>query len=126
VRRWALLHLGALFCALLTASLAQATFPSDRALERATAVAQRVWEAPCGDHVRVRMAPLPGPTVGRAEWNHERTRCRVTLDAQHRWSWRALCTAMVHEFGHLAGREHSPNPRSVMYPTLTRTFWRCR
>jgi hypothetical protein len=33
--------------------------------------------------------------------------------------WRAQCT-IVHQYGHLAGRKHSSNPRSMMYPTLNR------
>ncbi len=33
--------------------------------------------------------------------------------------WKAQCV-IVHEYGHLAGRHHSSNPRSIMYKTLNR------
>ena len=31
----------------------------------------------------------------------------------------AICQAMVHEYGHLAGLGHSPDPTNVMYPMQT-------
>jgi hypothetical protein len=36
-----------------------------------------------------------------AEWPREKAQC-----------------VLVHEYGHLAGRGHSKNPRSIMYPVL--------
>jgi hypothetical protein len=39
----------------------------------------------------------------------------VDKRARSAWpKWKAQCV-LVHQYGHLAGRKHSPNPRSVMY-----------
>jgi hypothetical protein len=35
------------------------------------------------------------------------------------------CHVTVHEEGHLAGRQHSSNPRSVMYPYPARIYPPC-
>lgn len=44
-----------------------------------------------------------------------------------RYSAEALCAVVVHERGHAAGRQHSTNLRSVMYPTLGAPYPRvCR
>lgn len=80
-------------------------------LDRSIAVAEKVWHAPCGGQVTVLWAPLP-ETVGAVA---AREACTVTLTTAYRLPFAALCSVMIHEVGHLAGVQHSLNPRSVMY-----------
>jgi Matrixin len=53
--------------------------------------------------------------------------CRILLN--RRWADempRAMrCTLVFHEFGHLAGREHSDDPDSIMYASYWRPDERC-
>jgi hypothetical protein len=49
-----------------------------------------------------------------------RSGCRIRLaEGWHHRSFSARCSALVHEYGHLAGFEHSQNPASVMFESLT-------
>jgi len=51
-------------------------------------------------------------------WRNGRPECSITFNARSwRWRWRKICRVMVHEYGHLAGLDHSDDFRSVMYPT---------
>ena len=51
--------------------------------------------------------------------------CLVEVDAR-RWKFWQLCSVFVHEYGHIAGLPHSPDPLSVMYPRLVRNADVCR
>lgn len=52
--------------------------------------------------------------------------CRIRLaDGWHRESFTVRCSALVHEYGHLAGHRHSDNPASVMFESLV-VFFPCR
>lgn len=65
--------------------------------------------------VRIQYRHLPGDTIGMA-----RPPLKIQIDKRSRRAWpreKAQCV-LVHEFGHLTGRAHSPNPRSIMYPIL--------
>jgi len=66
-------------------------------------------------------------TVARATWRippgsgnaRDWFDCAITFNPQFRHhynTWPEFCSVMLHEYGHLVGREHSSNPRSVMYP----------
>jgi hypothetical protein len=45
--------------------------------------------------------------------------CRIRLaEGWHDHSFSERCSALVHEYGHLAGFPHSDNPASVMFESL--------
>lgn len=88
-------------------------------INRATAIAQAVWNSPCKGNVTLRWAPLA--SVHAAEATRES--CLIVFDNTTRVTWRAFCMRMLHEYGHLAGYRdptnasdplHSANPDSIM------------
>lgn len=114
----ALLVVG-LFLALATP--AGAAHWSVKDTDTAIAVADAHWPGSrCQGIERIDwVTTIPGPdVVGYAE----PATCQVEIN------WQAilttaptpdyLCTIIEHEFGHLAGYEHSTNPLDVMYPTV--------
>jgi hypothetical protein len=89
---------------------AEAHFGKGRELARQIAAEKfpGACDAPIGGHV---------PMSGLA-W--ATPRCRIVLaDGWHRHGFPARCSALVHEYGHLAGFSHSENPASVMFAELT-------
>lgn len=70
--------------------------------------------------VRIQYRYLPGDNIGLA-----RPPDRIVIDKRRARAWpkeKAQCV-LVHEYGHLAGRAHSTQPRSIMYPILR--YWPC-
>jgi hypothetical protein len=66
--------------------------------------------------VSVDLAALPSLELGVADLGT----CAIHLDLSSRTApVYVTCHTMVHEYGHLAGLEHSPDPTSVMYGILT-------
>lgn len=115
---------GALCCYLaIAAAPAQAGWKMDRA----TAIANTVWNTPCDGHVdrlwfNFYEPPDPSPPGALASTQVEI--CRVQFNSGERWPWEKLCTVVIHEWGHLAWFRdpsnpadpiHSSNPDSVMY-----------
>lgn len=99
-------------------------------VERAKVVADKAWGHPCAtvrvewEHFRDDARLLDPYAWGAAltlylpEWRTA-SNCFVLLNlhyAPRRWRWSRLCTVMVHEYGHLAGHDHSKDPFNVMYP----------
>jgi hypothetical protein len=97
---------------------------------RARRVAVRVWGPVCGGRVRIGFGTLQQPgQAAEARYAYAPTRslderrytdCRVVIARGRRWPPEVLCGLVVHEYGHLAGRGHSRDPRKVMYPRLSR------
>jgi hypothetical protein len=87
--------------------------------ERATAIAQIVWDHPCDDQVELRWQPIDGI---HAAWFSGP--CQITFATEFRQDWPGFCTTMIHEYGHVAGVWHNSNPRSVMYERPLPN-WRC-
>jgi hypothetical protein len=101
------------------------TAPAAQGAERGLVVAHHVFgPVPCGTPV-VLKAPFTDPSVLAGS---DPTACRILLN--RRWAPQMppsmRCTLVLHEYGHLAGREHSDDPDSVMYADYVRADDRCR
>jgi hypothetical protein len=83
----------AIAVALFVAAPAHAGWRVDRSL----AIAEAVWKPACGK-------------LSLAYGN-----CTIWIDASKSFEFEALCSAVLHEAGHVTGAEHSSNPGSVMY-----------
>lgn len=88
----------------------------------AIAVAVALW-GPAPGPVAYHVAQL-GEPWGMAI-QHEAGWWEVQVKAR-RWSWRDLCTVVVHETGHVHGLGHSRDPMNVMYPRVVREADACR
>jgi hypothetical protein len=95
------------------------------ALQAARAVAVDHWGmTPCAGEVDISWGTLPADENATSTWTNQfqdygdpkdNTVCSVTLNAGQDWDWPKLCTVFAHEFGHLAGNMHSPDPNDVMF-----------
>lgn len=105
--RWTVV---AALLAALTPAAASAWRPSARShrLASAVAVANAYWGTPC-PVATWREIPFG---VGGMAWP---ATCEWGLATDWIvWQWPILCAVVVHEFGHLAGRDHNDDPASVM------------
>lgn len=94
-------------------------------IDRATAIAAKVWQNPCPAGTAVQWSPLPDDIGSWSSVNASQVAAWVTTgegcvvhmraDQPNDWPW--FCTIMIHEVGHLAGQHHVDNPNSVMSPT---------
>lgn len=120
---------------LLVLALAPAVAEAGWKIDRAKEIAAIVWNDPCPatvaweePSVAFARHPLPKMHLARA-WSYPE-QCRVALNADWErrfgYSWKDVCRSLIHEFGHLAGVEHSTNPRSVMSEYGLGTDPRCR
>ena len=95
-------------------------------LAQSLAIAALLWGQPaCGTPTVVYNPGQPPSALGYAD----RRSCTIDLPSSRPGSYdtpASVCTTIVHEWGHLDGREHSTNPRSVMYPEQLQPYWRCR
>ena len=72
----------------------------------------------CGGQVDASFKRLPGSQVGEARWTPTAAgarNCRILIDPRKARTRVKRCQVLVHELYHLKGREHSSNPRSVMF-----------
>lgn len=84
-------------------------------LDRATKIAELVWDDPCVDQMTIKWGDTSDPQdtglnnlfKARAAGMALRDTCTVVLDGQERQPWPVFCTVVLHEAGHLAGRGHS-------------------
>jgi len=67
--------------------------------------------------VTIHYINLPGNYIAATD---PPTRIGIDKRSKHYWrKWRAQCV-IIHEYGHLAGRKHSSNPRSIMHARISR------
>jgi hypothetical protein len=100
-------------------------------IERGRLAAVEKWgEIPCEGVVKIVRRKLPGLVAGEAFYRTDqegarRWDCEVTVDVEQvRGELR--CAVAMHEFRHLFGVGHSPNPRSVMHSPLSMIPRACR
>jgi hypothetical protein len=83
----------------------------------------------CPYGISYRYSLLAFQTIGEANWWFYKDSprvyrgCEIVLAVNPRrvpTFFYHYCAIIFHEFGHLAGHEHSRNPYNVMYPVLTR------
>jgi hypothetical protein len=95
------------------------------AFQTARAIAVEQWGMdPCHGDVDVSWGKLPIEQNAVSTWVNQyqdygdpahNTLCGVVFNTKQDWDWPKLCTVFVHEFGHLAGHEHSEDPHDVMF-----------
>jgi hypothetical protein len=123
---------------LTTASTAHAATSPDKrwpidgpAFAQARQIATAQWGMdPCQGGVAITWGTLPAGENARSTWTNRfrdygdpehNTLCSVTFNRRQDWDWPKLCTVFVHEFGHLAGHDHSADEDNVMFPYYTGT-----
>lgn len=87
-------------------------------------LALAVWgPAPCGNPT-VAYEPRGDQTLVAVA---DIRRCRIVFNtkAVPRPDWEWACSTVVHEWGHLTGHNHSPDPYNVMNANAIEPYWRC-
>ena len=97
--------------------------PLDESLSRFRAgirIAEQVFPNTLCEPVAYRYVPRQAsPLVG----TFDSGKCQVTVYGRH--SFGMLCSILVHERGHAAGRGHHLNPRSIMHQKINRPHPLC-
>jgi hypothetical protein len=101
----------------------------------AMSLAAEHWGAsPCGGRVALAWGSLGPALNAESTWANavdpwtqpsRNTDCAITLSLETEWDWPKLCTAVVHEVGHLAGHDHVDDPDDVMSPVYGRPDFAC-
>jgi hypothetical protein len=97
-------------------------------MNAAVALAKAHWGTdPCGGLVRVRWVDDVHGINARSSWFNPvssyddpdlNANCVISLNANAFLPWPRFCTVVVHEYGHLSGHPHSPDPLDVMFQFL--------
>jgi hypothetical protein len=105
------------------------------------AFSEKRWERivdfrPCGGQITYSFRTLPSDRAGQAILYKRADReqfglvCRVELAERYRKylydNPQIACTLILHEVGHLTGRGHNNNPRSIMFGGPLMRDERCR
>lgn len=114
--------------ALVTAQAASADgyTPDAAATQAAQRIAVAWWgTTPCGGNVTITWDTLTVGVNASSSWSNPvssygapdlNSDCVVTFNSAQSFDWPMFCTVMVHEYGHLTGHQHSPDPNDVMTP----------
>jgi hypothetical protein len=142
---WRLLKSATLLClagcgamsapALAARSAAAPPIATPGAVSAAEAVAEGFWgTAACSGHVAIAWRVRARRVNAVSSWANRHTAygdpdhnfaCRVEFNPRAPWTWAKFCTVLVHEFGHLTGHEHSPDPHDIMAPLFTEPLPAC-
>lgn len=106
------------------------------ALEAAQAIARAHWGVdPCGGDVAIAWVPLERYVNALSSWTVQASDayaapelnrdCRIDLSTRMAFAWPKLCTVVVHEYGHLAGRRHDDAPGRLMSAVYERPIPEC-
>ena len=98
-------------------------------------IAKTTWNSdPCGGQVTVEWGTLGADVNAQSSWTNPQSAydnpelngdCTVTFNPGADFDWKKFCTVMVHEYGHLSGKPHSPNPNDVMNAYYTVPIQAC-
>lgn len=98
-------------------------------------IAKTTWHTdPCGGQVTVEWGSLGADVNAQSSWTNPQSAydnpelngdCTVTFNPGADFDWKKFCTVMVHEYGHLAGNPHSPDPNNVMNAYYTVPIQSC-
>jgi hypothetical protein len=104
------------------------SWPGWQDRQDAKAFARDYWEGRglyayyrCPNGVRIKLHPMRDRGLVGYVWSP--SGCTIHLNSRVYWNWSKLCTTVVHEYGHIVGREHARDPRSVMYPGWPNPVW---
>lgn len=94
-------------------STAEAVAAAEWGMEACSGDVEITWRARSRHVNAVSSWANPHTAYGEPERNFA---CRVEFNPRTTWTWAKFCTVLVHEFGHLTGHRHSPDPNDVMAP----------
>ena len=93
-------------------------------MQPAQQMARAHWGVdPCGGQVQVLWSLLSPEINAQSSWTNPTSAydnptqngdCKVTFNPSASFDWSKFCTVMIHEYGHLAGKPHSPDQNDVM------------
>jgi hypothetical protein len=107
------------------------------AMQQAERLAVAHWGVPvCGGVVDIKWTTLDSPINATSSWlatdpnapfadPANNTQCEIDLNIAQSFDWPKFCTVVIHEFGHLTGHEHSPDPNDIMSPYYTQPAPEC-
>lgn len=90
-------------------------FPQEWITPAIAAAAMAFGSVDGAEDIHIKYRHLPGNSLGSIQRPD-----KILIDKRPKREWpreKAQCV-MVHEYGHLAGRKHSKNPRSIMHSKL--------
>lgn len=111
----------AAFIAMLALAL-PAPAAADPQMEQAFATAKQFWGGnPCGGTVAMRWSDMDPSLNALATWKaapgapaSTYVDCSIDFNRSVPYDYPRLCTAMLHEVGHLLGQQHTDDPNSPM------------
>jgi hypothetical protein len=106
-----------------------------RAMAVAESIARAYWgRDACGGHVTLEWMNLGRTTNARSLWRNavdsyadpdRNTDCRIEFNERAEFDWPKFCTVVVHEYGHLTGHPHVPDPGDVMAAVYSTPLIEC-
>src|SRR3954469_13758966 len=106
------------------------------AMQAAEVVAHAYWNADaCSGQVEVSWTDQDTTINAVSTWKNptdgynnpgQNFDCTVEFNRDLDYDWPRFCTVLVHEFGHLTGHQHSPDPNDVMAAYYNRPLQQCQ